>query len=88
MVEYQNSVPGTYLRLPSPTYSGVPETMFPPAFRAACPCGLLGHYKYCKEKSGQLDHEYKSCKERRGRLDTERAYGREELRRIRSVVNT
>ena len=50
--------------------------------------GLLGHYKYCKEKSGQLDREYRSCKERKGQLDSERAYGREELRRIRSVVNT
>ena len=49
--------------------------------------GLLGHYKYCKEKNGQLDREYKSCRERKGQLDSERAYGREELRRIRSVVN-
>ena len=49
--------------------------------------GLLGHYKYCKEKNGQLDREYKSCRKRKGQLDTERAYGRAELRRIRSVVN-
>ena len=49
--------------------------------------GLLGHYKYCKEKNGQLDREYKSCRKRKGQLDSERAYGRAELRRIRSVVN-
>ena len=38
--------------------------------------------------AGGLLGEYKSCRDRNGRLDDERENGREELRRIRSVVNS
>ena len=38
--------------------------------------------------AGGLLGVYKSCRERNGQLSSERADGREELRRIRSAVNT
>ena len=38
--------------------------------------------------AGGLLGEYKSCRDRKGQLHDERAQGREELRRIRSVVKT